>query len=105
MENKLNKLNYGKRYPYKLEKFSRLEDILSNHNIKENISKIETGNAGKQLLEKYGSKFLDKVKLNVDFDPLESDNEFNPLIYGYRLSSYMFFITNNNELIKLVPLK
>ena len=81
-----------------------IEDILSSTGLKENISEIRTGRGGQLALEKADSKYKNLVIWDVYFDPVDTNPDVNPILNtGWRLSSHIYHIINDNELIKLIP--
>lgn len=98
----------GLKLVYNLEDVNDtfFEDKLKELGVEENISEIRAGRGGQLAILDTNSKYKDVVTWDKMFDPIYAEEQVNPILPGgWRLSSYIFYIVNNGELIKLVPRK
>lgn len=74
--------------------------------IPDDVMSIKTGAAGLWLLYNNCGIKRSSIKLEPEFDPIESNEMINPrLKRGYRLSSYMMIIERENgKILKLIPI-
>jgi len=92
---------------YKLDKPLKrtfIEDVLAQIGFKNDVTEIRTGRAGQLALQKAESKYIDKIVLDESFDPIYADESVNRLYNGWRLSSYIYYITIDDQTVKIVPL-
>ncbi len=80
-----------------------IEKMIASIGLKEDVSEIRTGRAGQLVLKEVDSKYKDLAIHDEMFDPTMADQEVNPLINGWRYSSHIFYITTDNQLIKVIP--
>lgn len=97
--------SHGKKvvYDIKTTTSTLIEDSLASLGMVDKVDFIKSGRAGMTLLIGLESKYAHAIGWEVDFDPIESNSEVNPLVNGWRLSSYIIHIISNGELIKLIP--
>ena len=98
----LDRTGYKVIYSRELFTDRIIDDSIKDFNVE--INKIETGKGGYKVLKDLGSKYLDITFIDNQLDPKEA-SDVNPMVEPdrYRLSSYMYFIYNNKEIIKLIP--
>lgn len=97
--------SHGKKviYDIKTATSTLIEDSLASLGMENKVDFIKSGRAGITLLVELDSKYSHATGWEVGFDPIESNPEVNPLVNGWRLSSYAIHIISNGELIKLIP--
>lgn len=98
-------LEQGKKIPYNIKDIHKgfIGELLKSIGIEEEPTKINTGRKGVEILEQLG-EYDDIVIFKIEFDPRVSDSQVNPILQGgYRLSSYIFYVYIEDELIKLIP--